>query len=86
MERQSGMALKFKSTAKDEIGAQLQSRHVERDGAWVQEVEGATDKGKFEEFRANNLARIHKEAQAWSSSACASRILFSCAGPSIRGF
>ena len=50
------MALKFKFTAKDEIPEAQRALYVERDGAWLLDVEGAADKGKIEEFRANNIA------------------------------
>jgi hypothetical protein len=52
------MALKFKHQSKDEMPAQLQSIYVEREGAWVLDVEGAADKGKLDEFRANNIAPL----------------------------
>jgi len=50
------MALKFKHQAKAEIPAELQSLYVERDGAWMLDVDGAVDKAKLEEFRATNVA------------------------------
>ena len=43
------MALKFKS--KDEIPAEHLNLHVQRDGAFVLDAEGAVDKAKPEEFR-----------------------------------
>jgi len=49
------MALKFKFKAKEEIPAELASHYVERDGAWVLDAEGATDKSKLDEFRNNNV-------------------------------
>jgi hypothetical protein len=50
------MALKFKAKTKEEIPAELQSLYVERDGAFVLDVEGAVDKARVDEFRANNIA------------------------------
>lgn len=44
----------FKS--KDEIPADQQALYVERDGAWMLDVDGAADKSKLDEFRANNIA------------------------------
>ena len=49
------MALKFKAKSKDEITADLQSLYVERDGSWVLDVDGAVDKSRVDEFRANNI-------------------------------
>jgi len=50
------MALKFKFKSKDEIPAEQQALYVERDGAWLLDVDGAVDKSKLDEFRANNIA------------------------------
>ncbi len=50
------MALKFKFKSKDEIPADQQALYVERDGAWTLDVDGAADKSKLDEFRANNIA------------------------------
>jgi hypothetical protein len=50
------MALKFKHQTKAEIPAELQSLYVERDGAWLLDVDGAVEKSKLEEFRATNVA------------------------------
>jgi hypothetical protein len=49
------MPLKYKVKAKEEIPADQQALYVEREGAWYLDVEGAADKGKLDEFRANNL-------------------------------
>src|SRR5437899_2940914 len=49
------MALKFKYKAKEEIPAEVQALYVERDGAWVLDVDGAADKSKLDEFRASNV-------------------------------
>ena len=50
------MALKFKLKSKDEVPAELSNLYVERDGAWLLDVDGAVDKAKLEEFRATNVA------------------------------
>ncbi len=50
------MALKFKLKSKDEDPAELVNLYVERDGAWLLDVDGAVDKAKLEEFRATNVA------------------------------
>jgi hypothetical protein len=50
------MALKFKYKTKEEVPADAAALYVERDGAWVLDVDGATDKAKLDEFRANNIA------------------------------
>src|SRR5438045_2263646 len=52
------MALKFKLKSKDEIPAEFQSLYVERDGAFVLDVDGVADKSKLDEFRANNVALL----------------------------
>ncbi|HOF72326.1 MAG TPA: hypothetical protein PLV05_02150 [Verrucomicrobiota bacterium] len=49
------MALKFKIKSKDEIPAGLEAHYVEREGGWVLDAEGAVEKGKLDEFRANNI-------------------------------
>ncbi len=38
------MALKFKFKSKDAIPAEQQALYVERDGAWMLDVDGAADK------------------------------------------
>jgi hypothetical protein len=62
------MALKLKYKARDELPAEAAGLYVERDGAWVLDVEGGlvdpavvaeerrADKAKVEEFRANVVA------------------------------
>jgi hypothetical protein len=50
------MALKFKLKSKEEVPAEHAGLYVERDGAWLLDVEGAVDKAKLEEFRATNVA------------------------------
>jgi|ERR1041385_321672 hypothetical protein len=49
------MALKFKCKSKEEVPAELQSLYVERDGAFVLDVDGAVDEARVDEFRANNI-------------------------------
>jgi len=59
------MALKFKFKSKDEIPAEVAAHYVERDGAWVLDADGAADKSKLDEFRANNVALLKQlEEQA----------------------
>jgi hypothetical protein len=50
------MAMKYKFKSKDEIPAEQQALYVERDGAWMLDVDGVVDKSKLDEFRANNIA------------------------------
>ncbi len=57
------MALKFKFKSKDEIPAEQQALYVERDGAWMLDVDGAADKAKLDEFRANNIALSNQLAE-----------------------
>jgi hypothetical protein len=52
------MALKFKFKSKDEIPAEHLPFYAERDGAWHLDVDGAADKSKLDEFRANNVALL----------------------------
>jgi len=52
------MALKFKLKSKDEIPGEFQSLYVERDGAFVLDVDGVADKSKLDEFRTNNVALL----------------------------
>ena len=52
------MAIKFKVKAKEEVPADLQSLYVERDGAFVLDVDGAVDRSKVDEFRNTNVALI----------------------------
>ena len=60
------MALKFKAKSKEEIPNELQALYVERDGAFVLDVDGAVEKSKVDEFRNTNVALI-KESQEGSS-------------------
>ena len=57
------MALKFKYTTKEEVPAESQSLYIERDGGWVLDVDGAVDKTKLEEFRANNITLNNQFAE-----------------------
>src|ERR1019366_7593491 len=57
------MALKFEFKSKDEIPAEQQALYVERDGAWTLDVDGAADKAKLDEFRANNIALKNQLAE-----------------------
>src|SRR3974390_2622258 len=57
------MALKYKFKSKDEIPAEQQALYVERDGAWMLDVEGAVEKAKLDEFRANNIALSNQLAE-----------------------
>jgi hypothetical protein len=50
------MPLKFKAKSKEEIPAELQSLYVEREGAFVLDVEGVVDKAKVDEVRNTNVA------------------------------
>ena len=49
------MALKFKLKSKDEAPVELQNLYVEREGAWLLDVEGAVDAGRLNEFRQTNI-------------------------------
>jgi len=52
------MALKFKYQAKDEVPAEVLNHYVEREGAWVLDAEGATDKSKADEVMGKNGALL----------------------------
>ncbi len=56
------MALRYKFKSKDEVPAEQQGLYVERDGAWVLDVEGAVEKAAHDEFRATNVA-LRKELE-----------------------
>ena len=49
------MALKYKYVKREEIPAEVASLYVERDGAFVLDAEGATDKVKADEMRSHNV-------------------------------
>jgi hypothetical protein len=57
------MPIKFKAKSKEEIPAELQSLYVEREGAFVLDVEGAVDKGRVDEVRASNIALTSQLAE-----------------------
>ena len=50
------MALKYKYAKREEIPAEQAALYVEREGVFVLDAEGATDKAKADEFRVNNVA------------------------------
>ena len=54
------MSLKFKLNSRGEVPVELQNLYVEREGAWVLDVEGAADavqlRAKLDDFRTNNFA------------------------------
>ena len=56
------MALKFKLKSKDEAPAELQGLYVERDGAWVLDVEGAVEKARLDEARTASAALLKERA------------------------
>ena len=49
------MALKFKFNSRQEIPADLTNHYVERDGAFLLDLEGGVEKARLDEMRANNL-------------------------------
>jgi len=49
------MSLKYKIASRGEVPTEHQSLYVERDGAWWLDVEGVVEKGRLDEFRANNI-------------------------------
>jgi hypothetical protein len=49
------MQLKYKLKSKEEVPAELAAAYVERDGAFILDVEGAVEKSRFDEFRNSNL-------------------------------
>jgi hypothetical protein len=54
------MALKFKLNSKEEVPAGLAEHYVERDGAFVLDVEGVVDRARMEEVRAHNANLIRE--------------------------
>jgi hypothetical protein len=52
------MALKFKYRTKEEIPVDHAGFYMEREGAWLLDVDGAADKAKLEEFRNSNVALV----------------------------
>src|SRR5687768_15012963 len=57
------MPLKFKFKSREEIPAEHQALYVERDGAFVLDVEGAVEKTRLDEFRSTNVA-LRREVDA----------------------
>ena len=57
------MPLKFRFKAREEIPAEHQALYVERDGAWVLDVEGAVEKNRLDEFRSTNVA-LRREVES----------------------
>jgi hypothetical protein len=57
------MSLKFKCKSKEEVPTELQSLYVERDGAFVLDVEGVVDRARVEEVRASNIALTSQLAE-----------------------
>ena len=57
------MPLRFKYQSKQELPADHQSLYVERDGAFVLDVDGAVDKARAEELRANSIALSNQLAE-----------------------
>ena len=52
------MALKFKVQKREEIPAEYAALYVERDGAWLLDVDGAADKARLDEFRQTNVTLL----------------------------
>jgi hypothetical protein len=52
------MPLKFKLKSKDEVPAEYSTLYVERDGAWLLDVDGAVEKSKLDEFRNTNVTLL----------------------------
>ena len=57
------MAIKFKYKTKDEVPAEQQGLYVEREGAWVLDVDGAVDKSRVDELRANSVTLSNQLAE-----------------------
>src|SRR4051794_22545424 len=49
------MPLKFRYSKKEEVPAEQAGFYVEREGQWILDAEGAVDKARLDEFRANNI-------------------------------
>ena len=52
------MPLKFKLKSREEAPAEIANLYVEREGAWVLDVDGAVEKSKLDEFRNANVSLI----------------------------
>jgi predicted CopG family antitoxin len=73
------MALKFKGAARDDIPEEQRALYVERDGVWLLDVDGAVEKAKLDEFRANNTAlprQLDEHKKRFASVVQASRLTF----------
>lgn len=57
------MPLKFRVKTREEVPSEHQSLYVERDGAWVLDVEGAVEKTRLDEFRSTNVA-LRREVES----------------------
>ena len=57
------LKFKFKFKSKEEVPADQQALYVERDGAWMLDVDGAVDKSKLDDFRANNITLSNQLAE-----------------------
>jgi len=57
------MPLKFKFKSREEIPSGQESLYIERDGAFVLDVEGAVEKTRLDEFRSTNVA-LRREVDA----------------------
>ena len=56
------MSLKCKVLRNQEILEALSGYYIERDGAWLLDVDGVVDKAKHDEFRVANIA-LKKELE-----------------------
>ena len=60
------MALKYKYTTKEQVPAEQAAMYVERDGAVVRDVEGATDKANADEMRNHNI-ELRKQIEEFNA-------------------
>jgi hypothetical protein len=60
------MALKYKVKTREEIPAEQAALYVERDGAFVLDVEGATDKANADEMRNHNI-ELRKQIEEFNA-------------------
>jgi len=67
------MALKLKFNSKEEVPAGLTEHYVERDGAFVLDVEGVVDRARMEEVRAHN-ANLMREREGLTARLSAVQI------------
>jgi hypothetical protein len=54
VERRAQMPIKYKVKSKEELPADYAGLYVQRDDAWVLEIEGAVDKARLDKVRHNN--------------------------------